>query len=460
MIVAAANGTEYTFIGASMSSTRSWSEGEAYYNSDVTDLSASKCIDGSISGTSSFCSTSLTDTSAWWASFDLGVVRSVCSVKVYNRGDWNQQNADSIVGAIVSLRLDANGADSWSRTITSGGTVTNTAVQHVTIAASRTSFALGKDGQMTGEISMPATATAVKTALEALSTVVGSITVTRDSSVAASLTYQVTFNNGCCATQISWKIPADVRTVTPGPVIIFDVDAPLTMCYRFGSNAGSYSPIGAQPFTISTTRIYDGSWGGGGCLGAIKITIASHVTEIADNAFHQCTAVTAVDFSAARALTRINSSAFDGMTALTTVDLRPSYQLLSIGIGAFQNCANLASLQLPSSVVAIGDRAFAQTALSSPAAVTFNGGDCASARAESGGTAFSWPCPGTPLAMIPTTMVRPFFFLSLFLTPTVLDHADFASLRSLCLCLSVSVSVSVSLSLSLSFFLSLSLSLS
>ena len=67
------SGAAFSFSEASMSSTL------------APATSAATCIDGVTGGSNNMCHTGASDQGAWWAQFDLGSVKLICGVKVWNR---------------------------------------------------------------------------------------------------------------------------------------------------------------------------------------------------------------------------------------------------------------------------------------------------------------------------------------------------------------------------------------
>ena len=84
-----------------------------------------------------------------------------------------------------------------------------------------------------------------------------------------------------------------------------------------------------------------------------SITLPTTVTEIGDNAFVECDALTAIDLKNVEV---IRDFAFFDCKGLTTVTLPES--LKELGLGAFFNCTNLTTLKMNSSLEVVGERAF------------------------------------------------------------------------------------------------------
>lgn len=98
-----------------------------------------------------------------------------------------------------------------------------------------------------------------------------------------------------------------------------------------------------------------------------------HVTDIGENAFRGCTALTSVTIPAT--VTNIDESAFFDCSGLTSVDIQGD--VTGIGRYAFEGCRSLASLTIPASVTRIGDYAFSNcrslTSVVLPSSVTILG---------------------------------------------------------------------------------------
>lgn len=98
-------------------------------------------------------------------------------------------------------------------------------------------------------------------------------------------------------------------------------------------------------------------------------------TEISDNLFSGCSALTNIDIPAS--VTRIGATAFSGCAALTSITIPEG--VITIGDSAFYQCGSLSSVNIPSSVNSIGSRAFEDckslSSLTIPASVTSIGLD-------------------------------------------------------------------------------------
>ena len=132
-------------------------------------------------------------------------------------------------------------------------------------------------------------------------------------------------------------------------------------------------------------------------VGLTKLVIPANVETIGERAFQECPKLTTVEIAANSALTSINSCAFQTCKALESVTFKGSSSLQTIGNNAFQTtkissfvfegatslqsignyafnaCGSLSTIELPSSLTAIGNSAFKASALASiaiPASVT------------------------------------------------------------------------------------------
>ena len=103
-------------------------------------------------------------------------------------------------------------------------------------------------------------------------------------------------------------------------------------------------------------------------------TIPSTVLTIAEKAFYNCDALTAVTISGG--VTTIEKSAFENCSNLATLTFLGDAQTgvaLTIGDRAFYSCTSIASVVLPSNLVALGANAFGYTTMLSTVTVSVNG---------------------------------------------------------------------------------------
>ncbi len=102
------------------------------------------------------------------------------------------------------------------------------------------------------------------------------------------------------------------------------------------------------------------------CTALTSIVIPEKVTEIPDNAFYGCTALTTVSFDENGALTKIGTSAFANATALKysivddeQVAFTLPQTITDIGSSAFYGCVGFTEIEIPASIINVGDKAFA-----------------------------------------------------------------------------------------------------
>ena len=85
-----------------------------------------------------------------------------------------------------------------------------------------------------------------------------------------------------------------------------------------------------------------------------KVTLGGSITEIPEQAFHNCTELQTVSIPSG--LTKIGSQAFFGCSSLQNVTLPAS--LKEIGYQAFRDCDALTSITFPDSLETVGEQAF------------------------------------------------------------------------------------------------------
>jgi hypothetical protein len=91
-----------------------------------------------------------------------------------------------------------------------------------------------------------------------------------------------------------------------------------------------------------------------------EISIPAQCQEIPAKAFANCRAL--VSFVLPNTVTSIGAYAFDHCANLTALPLETLNKLQTIGEGAFNGCASLNEIKLPASLMAIGDKTFAECA--------------------------------------------------------------------------------------------------
>ena len=106
------------------------------------------------------------------------------------------------------------------------------------------------------------------------------------------------------------------------------------------------------------------------CSALTSVEIPNSVTSIGNQAFYKCTSLTSVEFP--NGVTSIGNSAFRLCSALTSVEIPNS--VTSIGSNAFANCLALTSVTIPDSVTSMGNGVFytcsALTSVTIPDGVT------------------------------------------------------------------------------------------
>ena len=90
------------------------------------------------------------------------------------------------------------------------------------------------------------------------------------------------------------------------------------------------------------------------CSALTSVDIPEGVTNIGNRAFYECTGLTSIIIP--DSLTNIGDRAFYNCSALTSIKLPDD--MIRIGEGAFINCSALTSITIPDSVISIGESAF------------------------------------------------------------------------------------------------------
>ena len=96
----------------------------------------------------------------------------------------------------------------------------------------------------------------------------------------------------------------------------------------------------AVTISIPDTITHIGNWAFHGCSGLTSITIPNSVTSIGKSAFHGCSGLTSITIP--NSVTSIGKSAFHGCSGLTSITIPES--VTSIGNGAFWGCSGLTSI--------------------------------------------------------------------------------------------------------------------
>ncbi len=134
-----------------------------------------------------------------------------------------------------------------------------------------------------------------------------------------------------------------------------------------------------------------------GCVALKSLSLPAYVTEIGENAFYECEAMTTLTFENGCSLTSIPANAFAECTSLTSVSIPAGIE--SIGDAAFFACSSLEKLTIADGVKAIGKQAFqncvALKNIVAPATLT-----------EVGVHAFAG-CDAVEIASVPTWIIEP-----------------------------------------------------
>ena len=90
--------------------------------------------------------------------------------------------------------------------------------------------------------------------------------------------------------------------------------------------------------------------------GLISIELPNTLTEIANNAFENCTSLVSVEIPAF--VRSVTTNAFNGCTSLTNVTFKAGTEMESIGDFAFYGNTSLENITIPEGVISIGKNAF------------------------------------------------------------------------------------------------------
>ena len=157
---------------------------------------------------------------------------------------------------------------------------------------------------------------------------------------------------GGSAEQDEYIVPSDVTAISDGAFVGCPIKK-LTIGSNVTTGLPSWSfnggvleeldvncPFGRSTFAQITTLK--------------KVTLGGSITEIPEQAFHNCTELQTVSIPSG--LTKIGSQAFFGCSSLQNVTLPAS--LTEIGYQAFRDCDALTSITFPDSLEKVGDQAF------------------------------------------------------------------------------------------------------
>ena len=157
----------------------------------------------------------------------------------------------------------------------------------------------------------------------------------------------------------AYVVPSGVLSIAPSAFIsrgqLFGITIPTTVT-NIGEQAFMYCTAltnfsmlagGTDPAVIKNHAFYH-------CVNLVDVLLSQRVTELRGGAFEGCTAMRGV--TSLDGLTSIGSSAFLDCTNLNTITL--GLNLSDLGAGAFVNCASLRSVRIPNNVPIIWDSTF------------------------------------------------------------------------------------------------------
>ena len=144
--------------------------------------------------------------------------------------------------------------------------------------------------------------------------------------------------------------------------IISESDLTVEVTYKgrsYNENSNEYSGELVIPVTViynaktyCVTNIENDAFHD--CTSLTNVTIGNSVTNIENDAFHDCTSLTNVTIG--NSVTNIGRYAFNGCTSLTSVTIPNN--VITIGTGAFYDCTALTRITIGNSVTSIGSLAF------------------------------------------------------------------------------------------------------
>ena len=95
------------------------------------------------------------------------------------------------------------------------------------------------------------------------------------------------------------------------------------------------------------------------CKKLNNLVFPASLESIGYYAFSYCTSLENIDFTGCESLTTINSGSFDGCARLSILNMVDCTSLTTINSNSFSTCSSLKTVNFPSSLESIGDRAFA-----------------------------------------------------------------------------------------------------
>ena len=96
-----------------------------------------------------------------------------------------------------------------------------------------------------------------------------------------------------------------------------------------------------------------------GCTSLENIKFPTSLETIGSYAFQNCRNITTLDFAGCELLTSINSTSFNGCTGLNVLNMVDCTSLTTINSNSFSTCTSLKTVNFPSSLASVGEKAFA-----------------------------------------------------------------------------------------------------